>query len=73
MLENCLGALEGASGPRDKLARLIRAHLEFALEDMDRINVPDHEIGEFPGRNRSTPLEDRMPGFLLWDTCVKRS
>jgi hypothetical protein len=65
MLENCLVALEGAKDPRDKLARLFRSHPESALEDMDHIQAPDHEIGESPEGTGALHLEDRVSGFAL--------
>jgi TetR/AcrR family transcriptional regulator, cholesterol catabolism regulator len=63
MLERGLAALEGATDPRDKLARLIRAHLEFALEDMDRIKVLSHEIGSLHGKYLSKVVEKRKRYF----------
>ena len=63
MLERGLAALEGAKGARDKLARLIRAHLEFALEDMDRIKVLSHEIGSLHGEYLAKVVEKRKRYF----------
>ncbi len=63
MLERGLAALHGATDPRDKLARLIRAHLEFALEDMDRIKVLSHEIGSLHGEYLTKVVEKRKRYF----------
>ena len=72
MLENCLAALEGATSARDKLARLIRPHLEFAVEDMDRIKVHTCEIGDSPTRERGHRLEERVLRFPPMGACTER-
>ena len=63
MLDRGLAALEGVRDPRDKLARLIRAHLEYALEDMDRIRVLSHEIGSLHGEYLAKVVEKRKRYF----------
>lgn len=63
MLERGLAGLAGATDPRDKLGRLIRAHLEYALEDMDRIKVLSHEIGSLHGEYLAKVVEKRKRYF----------
>ena len=48
MLEGGLADLDVATDPREKLARLICAHPEHALEDLDRIKVFTRERGRGP-------------------------
>jgi AcrR family transcriptional regulator len=63
MLESGLAALAGATDGRDRLARLIRAHLEFALQDMDRIKVLSHEIGSLHGEYLAKVVDKRKRYF----------